>query len=241
MQSDIENKLKDLDSKIEALIIKLLKQNKSKELIISLANKELESYIMSQGLEEVLNRYSDSLVIEALSTVQGFTKLTNTEKIIESVGLSTEQLASTYRDTILGYFQANTGRLKAELLNALLDGTPTPKIAERLRATFTRVSDGTMHFLTDANINTVIQTSYSNVSRLATAKAFEDDKTQRFEYFGGVIPTSSDTCKWLIENQDPKGYTKEQIDRGIETPHGRVDWQGRQPNYNCLHTWVPVG
>ena len=105
MQNGIENKLKAIDSKIEALIMRLLKQGKSKELIISLAGKQLDDYIKTLGVEDILNRYSDSLVIEALSTVQGFGKLANTEQIIEAVGLSTQQLASTYRETILGYFQ----------------------------------------------------------------------------------------------------------------------------------------
>jgi len=218
----------------------LLAQGKSKEIIMSIVDKEIDNYIASLGINEIFKRYADELTIEALTTVQGIKKLAQTEAIIEAVGLSSEQLAATYRDTILGYFKANVEKLKSELLNGLLSGTPTKELTKRLQATFTRVSDGTMHILTDGNINTVISTSYSNISRMATAKAFEDRKEQRFVYFGGVIPTSSDQCRWLMENQKPEGYTKAEIDAGIETPAGVIDWNGRTPNYNCLHQWMPV-
>lgn len=219
----------------------LLKQGKSKELILSIVNGEIDQYIVGLGLNKIADDYANRLLVDSLTKATGFSSLVATENIIQDVGLSTEQLVNTYRDTVLGYFQANTNRLKSELLSGLLDGTPSSEISKRLRSTFVRVSDGTTHILSDANINTVIQTSFSNVSRLSTARAFADEPEQRFEYVGGVIPTSSDQCKWLMENQDPKGYTKAEIDAGITTPFGTINWQGRQPNYNCLHEWLPVG
>ena len=93
--------------------------------------------------------------------------------------------------------------------------------------------------LTDAQIKTVVHTSFSNHSRNITAKAFEDEPEQRFEYVGGVIPTSSQECEWLMNNQNPNGYTKAEIDAGIQTPFGVIYWGGRDPNYNCLHQWLP--
>jgi hypothetical protein len=43
-----------------------------------------------------------------------------------------------------------------------------------------------------------------------------------------------------MENQKPEGYTKAEIDAGIETPAGVIDWNGRIPNYSCLHSWMPI-
>lgn len=93
--------------------------------------------------------------------------------------------------------------------------------------------------ITDAQLNTAVHTATANFNRVVTAKAFEDKPEQRFEYVGGVIPTSSDTCRWLMNNQDPEGYTRDEIDAGIQTDDGVVNWFGRDPNFNCIHQWLP--
>ena len=78
----------------------------------------------------------------------------------------------------------------------------------------------------------------------------------RYRYIGGVIPTSSDECRWLFGNQNPEGYTIDEIDAGIETPYvypeypslgelagtvKKIYWQGRIPNFNCGHEWQAIG
>lgn len=238
MNEEILKQIEEIDAKIVKLVNKLLKQNKPKELISAIIDKELDKYISELGIDKIAEQYATSLVTTGLTTLTTVAKKQATEEMINIIGMNLEPIAETYRDTILGYFKANTEKLKTELLNSLISGTPTSEITKNLQAKFLRVSDETLHYLTDANINTVIQTSYSNVSRISTAKAFEEKPEQRFEYFGGVIETSSDQCRWLMENQNPEGYTKAEIDAGIETPFGTIDWFGRQPNYNCLHSWV---
>jgi hypothetical protein len=94
--------------------------------------------------------------------------------------------------------------------------------------------------LTDSQSGAVLQTSYYNFSRTTTALVFEDDPSQRFKYTGGVIPTSSQQCKWLFKNQRKEGYTKEEIDAGIETPFGVINWYGRTPQWNCIHEWRTI-
>ena len=94
--------------------------------------------------------------------------------------------------------------------------------------------------LTDTQMKTVLNTSYSDFNRSVTKEIYKDVPEQRFRYAGGVIPTSSDQCAWLSNNQNPKGYTAAEIDAGIDTPFGVITWSGRQPNYNCGHTWEPI-
>ena len=110
--------------------------------------------------------------------------------------------------------------------------------------------------LTDAQLGTVLNTSYSDFNRITTVEVYKDKPDQRFRYDGGVIPTSSDECRWLVDNQDPKGYTMKEIKAGIITPyvhkytdsHGQfnagdpkvINENGRNPNYNCIHEWVAI-
>lgn len=101
--------------------------------------------------------------------------------------------------------------------------------------------------LTDAQLGTVLNTSFSEFDRITVKKIYEDEPDQRFKYTGGIIPTSSKQCRWLIENQKPEGYTTKEIENGIETPyvdkHGEqliINWSGRIPNFNCIHRWVAV-
>ena len=94
--------------------------------------------------------------------------------------------------------------------------------------------------LTDSQLGTVLNTSYSDFNRSATKEIYKDTPEQRFRYAGGVIPTSSEQCAWLSNNQDPEGYTAAEFDAGIYTPHGMIYWSGREPNYNCGHHPEPI-
>jgi len=236
----ILSKLSKIDSQIQSRVNQLLASGKSSDIIIGIVNGELDQMILGLGLEDLADKYANELLVSGLSTAKGLAGVSNVENLIQSVGQSVEVMAQTYRETILGHFAGNVGQLKTELLNGLLNGVPTAQITKNLQKTFTRLTDGTTHYLNNANINTVISTSYSNVSRIATSQAFTDDKEQRFEYVGGVIPTSSKQCEYLMTNQNPEGYTKAEIDAGIDTPDGMINWMGRQPNYNCIHQWFPV-
>ena len=44
----------------------------------------------------------------------------------------------------------------------------------------------------------------------------------------------------MLQNQRPEGYTLAEIQAGIKTPAGNVDFGGRIPNYNCLHEWEKI-
>lgn len=232
------NELSKIDQQITKTVEKLLKEGKSVDIILAIVNKDLDKYINALGVERLAQEYATSLLTEGLTTVKGFKKLAATEEIINAVGQNLQPLVETYKDTILGYFTANTKRLEVELLNGLLSGTPTAEITKNLQANFTRVSDQTYHILTDANINSVIQTSYSNINRVSIANTFKDNPEQKFVYIGPRDDKNSDACASILDNQDPAGYTKEEIDKGIDLGGGVVNWQGRVPNYGCRHFWT---
>lgn len=237
MDEKILKQLEQIDAKIVILVNKLLKQNKPKELISAIIDKELDKYISELGIDKIAEQYANSLITSGLTTLTQVAKKQATDELINIIGMNLEPIAETYRDTILGYFKANTEKLKSELLNSLISGTPTSEITKSLQAKFTRVSSDTVHYLTDANINTVIQTSYSNVSRISTAKAFEEKPEQRFTYFGPRDEKNRDACAYMLDNQNPEGYTKSEIDAGIETPFGKINWLGPPNNWNCRHQW----
>jgi hypothetical protein len=95
--------------------------------------------------------------------------------------------------------------------------------------------------LTDAQLNVATNTAYYNIARDDVFDAFKDDPNQRFKYVGGVRENSSKQCRHLMEKQDPTGYTVAEITAGINTPFGIIDRYGRRPNFNCIHTWAPIG
>ena len=237
---EILKKLEEIDAQIIKRVDELLKSGKSKEVIIGILNGEVEKMMVGLGLDKLADDYANKLLVSGLSTAKGLQALSNKESLIQAVGQNIEMLIKMQKDSLISNFTANANVFKTQLLEGLLSGVPTPQVASNIKAALTQVSDGSVHLLSSANVNTLIQDSFSNVSRTATAVAFEDDPEQRFEYTGGVIPTSSKQCEWLMNNQKAEGYTKEEIDAGIETPYGIINWNGRSPSYNCLHSFFPV-
>jgi hypothetical protein len=101
--------------------------------------------------------------------------------------------------------------------------------------------------LTDYQMNQALTTAQADVSRDTIRDAHKDDPNQRFKYIGGISENSSKQCKHLVLNQEPEGYTIAEIDAGIDTPYVdnegnvlKIFWEGRVPNFNCRHQWVPL-
>lgn len=236
--------LQNIDEELIARLSVLMKRAKANELYNIVLDGGIEEILLSLGIDELLDDYARSLTVSAMTKVGGFAKLKQVEKQIDNIAMVTENISNVYRDQILGHFQANAAKLKGELLNGLTAGMQPKQILGNLfdpeLGTFITKAQGTSHILTEANVMTIIDTSYSNVTRVGVAQAFADNPEQKFEYVGGVIPTSSPQCRELMETQKPGGYTKAEIDAGIETSHGIINWFGRQPNYNCIHEWLPV-
>jgi len=89
-------------------------------------------------------------------------------------------------------------------------------------------------------IGSIIYKVESDIRRATVLSAYEEYPETKFRYIGGLIPTSSKTCTWLMENQKQEGYTLKEIQAGIETPFGKVDWWGKVPNWGCIHSFEPI-
>jgi hypothetical protein len=106
---------------------------------------------------------------------------------------------------------------------------------------FNEVTKGLSNLpLTTAQVNAAVTTGYNDYGRSLTALTYQDEPEQKFLYVGTIIPTSSKQCTWLLINQNMEGYTKEEIDNGISTPFGIINWQGRVPNFNCDDRFLPA-
>ena len=232
---------------LESLDVQLLKRFKllygSKankgQLLDFVASSEFDDLINQSGLNELLGKHAgefDALFGESLGNLPSLG-----ESVLSRIVENAELIKTTNERTVLGYFKYQTERLRTHLVSGLVGG-------ETFEDTIKSFGKGIVgqknpvakwHFFTEANVGTVIHTSYTDFGRTITADAFADEPEQKFEYVGGVIPTSSEQCAWLMSNQRADGYTKTEIDTGIQTPNGPIDWHGRIPNYNCIHQWLP--
>jgi hypothetical protein len=169
------------------------------------------------------------------------------------VSENAEMLVNTNSRAMMGYFRAQADRLKAHIATSIIGGESFENTIEAFGRGLVGQQNPVYkpHFFSTANVGTVVHTSYMQYKKAVTADAFEGVPGQRYEYIGGILPTSSDECEWLITNQNPKGYTRDEIDAGIKTPfiyeYGEdkgktkiINWAGRIPNYNCPHEWLPL-
>ena len=237
----IINELKKIDGKIINAIEKILGKNPPKDKLLQfLASDEYTKLIEDLGLRGAVQKYTAGFQLGLSASVIANENLTPGRLAIINANL--ELVKNTYSRTILGYYQANSELLRSKLISSIIEGIESKEIIKQLAAETP---------LTNAQVGSVVNTSYADYNRAGIAKVYEDKPEQRFFYEGGVIPTSSDECRWLYENQKPEGYTKKEIDAGIETPftyaYGenigqtkKIYWFGRLPNYNCIHAWYPI-
>ena len=218
LQKDIEG----IQAKLLEEIDEMLAAGKSK--------KEVVAFIDSLDFDELLSQYgADNAVLKYVYSL---------DEIVNSFGKALQNdlidnldmIQKSQSDYILGKMSNQAQLWKSTMMTSLTSDMKTKDVLAQLETIG----------LTDSQAGAVLQTSYYNFSRATTAIAYENEPDQRFKYTGGVIPTSSKQCAWLFQNQKKEGYTKAEIDAGIKTPFGVIDWQGRQPNFNCIHEWMPV-
>jgi len=226
-----EQILLELD-KIEAKLKKFLIGLKESELKQLLAEDNLNRLLQYVGLEDWIKKYSANFDVIFKEAISKFAKLEYVKKNINSIQTIMNQVKNSNERTIVGYIKANADNIQGKLINMLLSGTTSRQTIEAI------LNESPLH--TRAQTGSVVNTAIADYSRITERQVFTKDDNQRFEYVGGLIPTSSETCSWLIENQKSEGYTMAEIDAGIDTPYGIVDWNGRRPNYNCIHSWSPI-
>ncbi len=238
---EITKGMEGLDKKLINQLLKLSGGTKE-GLLAFIASGEFDELIANTGLNQLLTGNAKEYDVLFKDTFGKLQSANLTSEALTRISSNAELIKGFQDRTVLGFYQAQTNRLRTHLASGLIGG-------ENFRDVVLKFGQGIVgeqnpiaswHFFTDANVGTVINTGYADFSRTMTADAFAEEPEQRFEYVGGTIPTSSEQCAWLSSNQRAGGYTKAEIDAGIQTPHGAIDWFGRSPNFNCIHQWFPV-
>ena len=220
-----ETLLKKIDT-IQSVLLKEIEQM----IKTGVDKKQIAVFVDSIDFDELLDEFGLNKAV--LEYVYSLDEIVNSfgKGIATNLLDEIEMIQNLQSEYILGSMSNKIKLWKSTMIEGFITGREDKFILESLQTIG----------LTEAQAGTVLQTSYYNFERAVTSIAYEDSPEQKFEYRGGIIPTSSRQCEWLFNNQDPAGYTKSEIDVGIETPFGIIDWFGRQPNYNCLHSWVAI-
>lgn len=238
--SKILSQLEQLDKRIIEAIKKILGRNPTNEQLLEfLATDQFDELINELGLEKIVSDYVSNFDTSFKQNIFNFGRIDLTAQEIQRIENNIEIIKNSNGRTVLGYAKANSDLLRVKLINSIINGETARTTAQELEGKL--ISELTNNPLTTSQIGSVINTSYADFSRSTTAQVFQDKPEQRFYYEGGVIPTSSKQCAWLYENQRKEGYLKSEIDTGIETPFGLINWSGRFPNnWNCIHSWMPL-
>lgn len=227
---ELEKLLAAIDKKVKTKLEKLLRGLTDKQRLALIQNPKLIDQLLADiNVEEIAKHYIFLFNEAAIGTVFSFKDIitkAQQNKVNVFVKSLTQLKTASLRDFVISrkqeftnkIFEFVSGQTKWDIAKSYFDKTP----------------------FTGSQIGTLINTTESDIRRTTVLSAFEDRPDQRYEYIGGLIPTSSETCTWLIENQNPEGYTLDEIQAGIETPFGTVDWNGRIPSWNCIHSWSPI-
>ena len=221
-----ETFIKELE-KIEAQITKeisnIISQSKGTTLnrMSIIEDYNIEKRMTELGYQESLLKYVESFDGAVIGS-QFINKISL--DFVDEVNLIQNNLG----EYLLGKQREFHSLLTMEVQNGIMSG----KLDKEIIKSLSNVP------LSERQLKTVVNTSYQNHSRNITKEAFKDDEEQLFEYVGGLIPTSSDICRELIESGET--YTQAEINAGIPSGGGMVFWDGRDPNFNCGHEWLPV-
>ena len=220
---------KEIEVMLAELISKLEKGNFTRTQLAQIsAEINFFDELKRAGFEKSVNKYFsgyETILADALSKARTLK--------VDFAGINTaalELIANLDEEFLLRKAASWGAQFKSEFAKSIIRGDTITQTAANL----TEIP------LTDAQMKTVLNTSYTEFNRVSTFEVFKSDPKQRFSYFGRIISTSSKQCEWLMGNQDPAGYTQEEINAGIDTPFGIINQSGRDPNFNCGHTWRPI-
>ena len=233
----------DIESLLQGLIDRLKEGNLS-EVDLARLTSEIDFFeeLRKEGLDGIVDKYFngyDDIIADKIREAQRLGVRNLVSVNIDAL----EQLRELDTELFLRSAQGWSAQYKSELLKSIIRGDTIPETIKNLEGIP----------LTNAQLGTVLNTNYADMSRIATKEIYKDEPERRFKYVGGIIPTSSEQCRWLMLNQKPEGYTSKEIEAGIETPFKHkytdrfgqykagdveiINWQGRVPNFNCIHTF----
>lgn len=229
-QKTLQDLLDSIDKRVKAKLEKLMQGLTEKQRLALIQNPNLIDELLKDfNPDELAKFYQSELVGLAGKVMLDYSKQFNAAQTTK-VKTFVNTLMDLKTESLRNFIQANKTQFKTKLVEMIINGSDAKAVTDFFAKTP----------FTTAQIGTLINTAESEIRRTTVLSAFENNPEQRYEYIGGVIPTSSDQCAWLYENQNPEGYTLDEIQAGIETPYGTIDWGGRIPNYNCIHSWEPI-
>ena len=215
-----------VNSKLNKLLSNLSPKEKDELLkdskIIDGLLKDVDTKELARHLSNDLFSGSGEVVIDYSEKIKQY-QLARLDFIVNKF---TELKTELLRNFII----ENKKEFRNNLVELVINGTSEKSIKKYFEKTP----------FTLTQIGSIINTAESDIRRATVLSAYEDREGMRFRYHGGLIPTSSKTCIWLMENQKKEGYSLKQIQIGIKTPYGKVDWWGRAPNWNCIHHFEPI-
>jgi hypothetical protein len=187
--------------------------------------RELQAEGLTDALDKFLDDYDEQL--------QDLIELAEINKVRDTF-TTNKNLFEFFKEKdakkLLGAAEFYADDFQKKMVMGLSEGKPFLKVTEELSNLP----------LTTAQINSAVTTGYNDYGRTLTALTYADEPEQKFLYVGTITPTSSKQCAWLLVNQNMAGYTKEEIDKGIKTPFGMINWNGRIPNFNCDDRFLPA-
>lgn len=233
---------KELEA-IELLMNKALRNLTAEQLNVLLLPDNWSKFLNEIGLTGWINKYSSQFDTVFNEKIKKLSKIEYVKKNIGIINQVASEIKNTNNRSIVGYLTGDTENVRSKLVSMVADGTTSNETVNRIFADTSGI--------TRAQTGSVVNTAIADFGRTVTRQAYIKDKNARFRYVGGVIPTSSEECAWLIENQKPEGYTMKEIDAGIDTPFThksgvligkpkKIYWNGRFPNYNCIHEWEVI-
>lgn len=133
-------------------------------------------------------------------------------------------------DSLRNFIIENKKEFRNNLVELVINGTSKKSVKEYFKNTP----------FTHEQIGFIINKAESDIRRATVLSAWEEYPETKYQYIGGIIPTSSKTCIWLMKNQKKEGYTLKEIQVGIDTPFGKVDWWGKVNSWGCIHSFEPI-
>lgn len=231
MPSRTINKLIQFDARLAKLVDKMLSIGKPVNNVQSFVDKEIYLFAEKLGIYDIVNDYTNNLIDHAVKQAGTLPKGKNS-----AMKIALNNIVSSYRRRLGTAINANLAQIETDMLTGLMSTVPRKSLRNRFRLSILG-PDGKPRILSDNNIETIVNTSYANVERIVIAQKYAGNKKKKFKYTGGLVKRSSKQCTHMFLNQKKGGYTMEEIHNTIETPYGPIDWLGRIPNYNCIHTW----
>lgn len=226
-QQTLDEILDNLDVSVKGKLEKILANITPQQRLQVIQNPDLIDQLLSEfDPDKLAEYYQTQLYRMAQEVAIDFSEKIDTGQKTK-VNTFVDTLVKLKTKTLRNYLISNKETFANNLIQLIINGSNQETVKSYFKSTPFK----------NYQIGTLLNTARSEIRRTISIAGFEDDNTVKYRYVGDIIEHSSKICIWLLKHQKPEGYTLEEIQAGIVTPFGKVDFGGRIPNYNCIHEW----